>query len=167
MKSLFRLIFLCAVLVSAATAQLRAAQDATGSCDAVCSFVAERFDRIGARLGNSWDVLGILRSITIQPEHRTRFLATIVGDAMGVLEDVSQLSACCALAPRTCRRFIPCFEDVADRFIGVVSEFDAVCKPTRSRDELLLGLLVERAARLFNECWVNTLKVDPALKAEE
>lgn len=129
--------------------------------------VAERFARIGTRLGSTWDVLGLMRSITIQPQHRTRFLQGVVDDTIVVLEEVAKLSAYCEVEGSVCRRFLERFEDVGDRFAGVTEEFQAVCTPKRDGEEQVLEALIQRAACIFSDCWSRVLKVETAVKTNE
>lgn len=132
-----------------------------------CSgLVEERFARIGSRLGNTWDVLGILRSITIKPAYRARFLESVVDDAIVVLDEVAQLSAYCTVCSGRCSRFLTAFEDVGERFAGVTEAFHAVCVPTSGGEERVLGELIARAAQHFNNCWETALKVDAASKTD-
>lgn len=129
--------------------------------------IAERFVQIGTRLGSTWDVLGLLRSITIQPQHRARFLRGVVDDTIVVLEEVAKLSAYCEVGGGTCRRFLERFEDVGDRFSGVTEEFQAVCTPQCGGEEQVLEALIQRAARIFSDCWSRVLKIDATAKANE
>ena len=129
--------------------------------------IAERFARIGSHLGSTWDVLGLLRSITIQPQYRTRFLQSVVDDTVVVLEEVARLSAYCEVGGGTCHHFLSHFEDVGDRFAGVTEELRAVCSPQCVGEERVLGALIERAVHIFNDCWAQALKVDPTAKSNE
>lgn len=129
--------------------------------------VQNHFDRIGGLLGNTWDVLGVLRSITIEPCYRVRFLDGAVGNAVGILEEVVRLSTHCELAAGHCKNFLVSFADIAEQFNGVKEAFDAVCMPTCSGEERVIGQLVERARTIFHDCWTRALKIDTASKADE
>lgn len=134
---------------------------------AYSGLVEERFERIGSLLGNTWDILGLLRSITIEPVYRTRFLRGVVDEAIIVLDEVAQLSAYCTICNGHCRSFLPSFEDVGDRFAGVKEAFHAVCVPECVEEERVLSKIFGHAIRQFNGCWERALKVGSATESNK
>jgi hypothetical protein len=135
--------------------------------EALSALIAERFVLIGSQLGKTWDVLGLLRSITIQPQYRARFLQNVFSDMVGVLEEVARLSAYCGVSNDSCHRFLLSFEDVGEHFSGVTEEFRAVCIPPCGGEEKVVDTLIQHAATIFSDCWSQALKVGATAKANK
>lgn len=120
--------------------------------------VNELVTQMREQLLRGWDVLGILRSITIQPPYRTRYIQGVVDDMVDVLDHVIRLSCYCELSPHICRNHQADFEDLGDCFLGFRDAFRAVCTPLCGGEERVIERLLGRATSVFNDCWADALK---------
>lgn len=120
--------------------------------------VGELVSQVREQLLKGWDVLGILRSITIQPPYRTRYIQGVVDDMADVLDHVIRLSCYCEMSPHICRSYQADFEDLGDCFLGFKDAFHAVCTPLCGGEERVIERLLGRATMVFSDCWADALK---------
>ncbi len=116
-------------------------------------------------LMRTWGVVDIMRSITIAPVFRIRFIQRVVDDVITMLSSVSTLACCCEWCSGCHCRVEDDFVDLSSR-LGCLNEaFEAVCAEKKCGEENIIGRLIERTQQQLRDCWALFYKGStPALE---
>ncbi|HBL98641.1 TPA: hypothetical protein DDZ86_03290 [Candidatus Dependentiae bacterium] len=104
-------------------------------------------------LMRTWGVVDVMRSITIAPAYRIRFIQWVVDDVITMVTSVSALACCCEWCSGCHCKIEDDFLDLSDR-LGCLNEaFEAVCAEKKCGEESMVGRLLERTSQLLRQGW--------------